>query len=197
MSPLTYAWCHPLPLYIIPTNNIYKITHEKKIFRRGNLKCEYPWNEFLIVIVIDAVFTIPNTNVTQFVCEWLLFLLVSHIKSPLFNRDPNAEKTTSPASWGEASSRAVTGRPAASSRGQCSAVQGGEQVPTLHCTTHSFSLHSSLHTQWSVTGNSGHHYKSSRPHHLKVASDHGLGAQKPNYQAVSNGHGVSVKERPI
>ena len=65
----------------------------------------------------------------------------------------------------------------------------------LHCTTHS--LHSSLHTQWSVTGNSGHHYKSSRPHHLKVASDQGLGAQKPNYQAVSIGHGVSVKERPI
>ena len=76
-----------------------------------------------------------NTNVTQFVCEWLLFLFVFHIKSPLFNRDPDAEKTTSPASWGEASSRAVTGRPAASSRGQCSAVQGGEQVPTLHCYT--------------------------------------------------------------
>ena len=152
------------------------------------------------MIIVDAVFTMVNTNVTQFVGEWLLFLFVFHIKSPLFNRDPDAEKTTSPASWGEASSRAVTGRPAASSRGQCSAVQGGEQVPTLHCytatlTTHS--LHSSLHTQWSVTGNSGLHYKSSRPRHLKIASDQGLGAQKPNYQAVSIGHGVSVKERPI
>ena len=74
-----------------------------------------------------------NTNVTQLVCEWLLFLLVFHIKSPLFNCDPDAEKTTSPASWGQSSSRAVTGRPAASSRGQCSAVQGGSRF--LHCYT--------------------------------------------------------------
>ena len=141
-----------------------------------------------------------NTNVTQLVCEWLLFLFVFHIKSPLFNCDPDAEKTTSPASWGQGSSRAVTGRPAASSRGQCSAVQGGSRflhctATLLHCTTHS--LHSSLHTQWSVTGNSGLHYKSSRPLHLKIASERGLGAQEQNYQAVSSGHGVSVKESPI
>ena len=90
---------------------------------------------------LEYIFTMVNTNVTQFVGEWLLFLFVFHIKSPLFNCDPDAEKTTSPASWGEASSRAVTGRPAASSRGQCSAVQGGEQVPTLHCYT-------ALHTRY-------------------------------------------------
>ena len=193
-----------LSLFIIPIKNIYKITHEKKIFRSGNLKCEYQWNE-LVLNHDDSfftVFTIPNTNVTQFVCEWLLFLFVFHIKSPLFNRDPDAEKTTSPASWGQGSSRAVTGRPAASSRGQCGAVQGGSRflhcytTALLHCTTHSL-LHSSLHTQWSVTGNSGLHYKSSRPHHLKIASERGLGAQEQNYQAVSIGHGVSVKERPI
>ena len=69
----------------------------------------------------------------------------------------------------------------------------------LCCTTHSLhsSLHSSLHTQWSVTGNSGLHYKPSGPLHLKIASERGLGAQEQNYQAVSIGHGVSVKERPI
>ena len=81
---------------------------------------------------------------------------------------------------------------------QCGAGRGaGSCTALLHCYTATHSLHSSLHTQWSVTGNSGLHYKSSRPRHLKVASDQGLGAQKPNYQAVSIGHGVSVKERPI
>ena len=78
---------------------------------------------------------------------------------------------------------------------RCREGAGSYTAKLLHCTTHS--LHSSLHTQWSVTGNSGLHYKSSRPLHLKIASEKGLGAQEQNYQAVSIGHGVSVKESPI
>ena len=80
---------------------------------------------------------------------------------------------------------------------RCRKGAGSCTATPLHCYTalHSL-LHSSLHTQWSVTGNSGLHYKSSRPLHLKIAFERGLGAQEKNYQGVSIGHGVSVNERP-